>query len=166
MIKLEQFTQNDIPVMLKWLEKTNEEFLVQFSGPRYTYPLNKEQILETMDDNSYILFKVIEEETGEIVGHCQFVGVKSGAKSATIGRILLIPDKRGNGYGAKIIQQLQKYGKEKLFLQKMILKVYDFNKSAYNCYLKCGFVETARDGKYFESINKTWNTISMEYTIS
>ncbi|MCP4163734.1 MAG: GNAT family N-acetyltransferase [Deltaproteobacteria bacterium] len=166
MIKLEQFTRNDIPVLLKWLEKTNEEFLVQFSGPRYTYPLSKEQILETMDNNSYILFKVIGEDTGEIVGHCQFLGVNTGTKSAKIGRILLIPEKRGHGYGAEIIRQLQKYGEKKLLLQKIILKVYDFNKSAYNCYLKCGFVETGREEIYFESINKTWNTISMEYIVS
>ncbi len=163
MIELKKFREDDIPSFLNLLEGTDAVFLVQFAGSNYIYPLNKEQLLVSIKDKSCILFKVIEKENGEVIGHCQFLRIDRKEKTATIGRVLLNPEKRGFGYGLEIIKQLVEYGKNELDLVRIELNVFEFNHSAYKCYLKFGFVETERELKTFEKINKTWNCISMEY---
>ena len=162
MIRLERFDKNDIPEILEWLKDTDAEFLIQLAGPRYKYPLNEEQLLDTLKDETFLLFRAIEQETDEVIGHCQLMRINLDNKTASIGRVLLKPEKRGFGYGNTMLQQLINYAIDELQLEKLTLKVFNFNKSAYQCYLRLGFVESSREDVFFEKINKIWNCITME----
>ena len=123
MIRLEKFDKNDISEFLKWLENTDAEFLIQLAGPRYKYPLNEEQLLDTLKDETFLLFKAIEQETDEVIGHCQLMRINLDNKTASIGRVLLKPEKRGFGYGNTMLQQLIVYAVGELQLEKLILMV-------------------------------------------
>ncbi|WP_321990769.1 GNAT family protein [Marispirochaeta aestuarii] len=162
MIILEKFDQENIPQLLSWLEKSDAKFLLQFAGPRYKFPLNEEQLMESLKSKDYMLLKAIDTETRRIIGHCQFMRIDTKQSKASIGRILIDPEIRGNGFGLQLINEMKIYAKEELELSKIDLRVFDFNTSAFRCYLKAGFIETSVHENHIPEFNETWKSITME----
>ena len=166
MIILKTFEKSDIPEMLDWIKDTDVEFLIQFAGPKYRFPLDEKQLLDTLYDKSILVFKAIEETIGAMIGHCQLMKIDLRNKSASIGRVLIKPDKRNLGYGYAMLKELINYAASVLKLKQLNLRVFDFNQSAFRCYLKLGFVESKRENVVFQEISNTWNCITMDYHIS
>ncbi|MBE3088686.1 MAG: GNAT family N-acetyltransferase [Actinobacteria bacterium] len=166
MIILKTFKKEDIPELLDWLKDSDAEFLIQFAGPKYRFPLDEKQLLDTLYDKNILVFKAIDETTGATIGHSQLMKIDLGNKNATIGRVLIKPDMRGLGYGYAMLKELINYATSVLKLKQLNLKVFDFNQSAFRCYLKLGFVESKRENVVFQEISKTWNCITMDYNIS
>lgn len=165
MLKIEKFKKQDISSLLNWLEGTNDRFLCQFAGPKYNFPLTKQQLIETIESEEYLPFKFIESENSEIVGHFQFMRINLQKHSAALGRILMNPAYRGKGFGTKMLNEIIDYSKNILNLKKLNLKVYDFNEPAIRCYNKIGFIETQIESIEIKDFNEIWKCISMEYTI-
>lgn len=157
---LKLFKEEDISSLLKILKGSDTRFLLQFAGPKYKFPLDKKQLLETTEADDYIMFKFIDDN-GDFLGHCQLVDIDTINKKSKVGRVLLDPTKRGRGLGRKMIQELINYSRDILGLKELFLRVYDFNESAFKCYQNLGFIETSRESNYFESINETWTSITM-----
>ena len=166
MIILETFEKEDIPELLDWMKDSDAEFLIQFAGPKYRFPLDEKQLLDTLYDKSILVFKAIDETTGATIGHCQLMKINLRNKSASIGRVLIKPANRGLGYGYAMLKELINYAKSVLKLKQLSLRVFDFNQSAVRCYSKLGFVESEREDVVFQEMNKTWNCITMDYYIS
>lgn len=165
MIVLEKFEQENIPQLLSWLERTDARFLLQFAGPRYQFPLNEEQLIESLQLKDYLLLKAIDTETGNIIGHCQFMRIDKKQFKASIGRILINPERRGKGFGLQLINEMKNFAKEKLKLATIDLRVFDFNTAAFRCYSKAGFVETYVHENYIPEFNETWKSITMECSL-
>jgi len=165
MIILKTFKKRDIPELLDWIKDSDAEFLMQFTGPRYRFPLDEKQLLDTLHDKSFLVFKAIDKTTGTAIGHCQLMGIDPVNKSASIGRVLIKQDNRGLGYGYAMLKELINYATNVLQLKQLNLRVFDFNKSALRCYSKLGFVELKRENIFYREINKEWCCIAMVYTI-
>ena len=166
MIILETFEKKDIPELLDWMKDSDAEFLIQFAGSKYRFPLDEKQLVDTLYDKSILLFKALDDMTDIMIGHCQLMKLDLPNKSATIARVLIKPDKRGLGYGYAMLKELINYAKSVLKITQLNLKVFDFNQSAIRCYLKLGFVASKREEIFFPAINQTWNCITMDYPIS
>ncbi|MEW6102592.1 MAG: GNAT family protein [bacterium] len=165
MVLLEKFIAKDIPSFISWLKDTDAEFLVQFAGPKYKYPLDENQILQTLNDKNYIVFKAIDEKLNIPIGHCQLMEINFINKTAAIGRVLVRKEYRNKNYGYEMLMNLVKYSKDILDLKKLTLRVFDFNIAAINCYKKIGFVEIKNENVYFKDIGKTWKCLTLEYQI-
>ena len=125
-------TKEDIGTILKWTNERDADFLLQYSGPGWTFPLTEEQITNEMDRE----YSVFEGDT--FVGMMQLISKENN--SAYMGRFLLDPEKTGRGIGAAALSRFC----EILFnddpeLEEITLKVFAFNKSAQQCYRNCGF---------------------------
>ena len=164
-MKLEEFRAEDIQELLGWLADTDEEFLIQFAGPAYNFPLDTNQLAETLMDDSNFSFRAVDETSGRPIGHCQLMRIDRQDKSAAIGRIFIRKEFRGRGYGREMTEKLVEYARDAFGLSTLTLNVFDFNRSAYSCYKNLGFTETGTSEKYFDAIGKTWKVISMKKII-
>ncbi len=138
MIRLEKFTNKDFDRFISWID--NEKFMYQFAGPIFTFPVTESQLIDYTSDKNRKIYKVINQETDKVIGHGEINRIDERNKNARLCRIL-VADKndRNKGFGTMIIKELLKIGFEDFRLHRIDLGVFEFNKSAINCYEKCGF---------------------------
>ena len=143
MIKLEYFTSKDFDTLFNWIQ--DEELLLHWAGNQFRFPLTKSQldwyIKNTNDftNSSTFIFKAVDSETGETVGHISLTSINRTNRSARITRVLVGDSQRGKGIAEQMVKELIKIGFEQLHLHRMSLGVYDTNSAAIKCYSKCGF---------------------------
>ena len=148
MIKLNPFKRSDFKQLIDWVD--SEEFLIQWSGNAFTYPLNERQLEKYIESANTLAFKVIDEETKVVIGHISLGKIDNINKSARIGKVLVGNTKmRGRSIGKHMMKAVLYIAFEELKLHRVTLGVYDFNTSAISCYGKIGFVKEGllRDSK-------------------
>jgi len=145
MIRLQKFEICDIPRLIQWIP--DAKFLLQWAGPHYYFPLDETQLMEmyvtTLGKNpDNYMFKLINEQSGEVIGHLEILAVDLQKRIAVLGRLLIGEESdRGKGYGEQMIKAGLKFAFEELDLEEINLGVFEFNRAALNCYQKLGFQE-------------------------
>lgn len=165
LIKLEKFKTSDAETLISWIP--DKEFLLQWGGPSYTFPLTEDQLQDEINMMSCepvkaLMFTVKIADTDEVVGHIQLLGIDLVNSSARIGRVLVgNKEFRNKGIGMKMINSILEIGFETFKLHRVDLGVFDFNKSAIACYEKAGLkIEgTFRDARKIN--DKYWSLINM-----
>ena len=138
MIKFEKFNKLDFERLINWID--SEESMIQFSGLIFNFPLTHEQLDKYISGDSRLVYKAMDCDSSEIIGHAELNNIDNKNKCARICRIL-IGDKqnRNKGYGKSIIKELIRIGFNDLQLHRLDLGVFDFNHQAIKCYKDCGF---------------------------
>ena len=86
-------------------------------------------------------------------------------KFIRFGWIIVDGNKRGKGYGKKMIRQAFKYAFEILQAEKVCLGVYENNPAAQYCYKAAGFrPSTDLKDKYVDIDGEQWKVIELEIT--
>ena len=135
LIKLEPLKRSDFKQLINWID--SEEFLIQWSGNAFTYPLNEQQLENYIESSNTLAFKVIDEESKKVVGHISLGQIDNINKSARIGKVLVGDTKmRGRSIGKHMMKAVLQVAFEELKLHRVTLGVYDFNTSAISCYEK------------------------------
>lgn len=164
-VELKPFTRTDIDQLIVWV--TSAEFLLQWAGPAFYSPLDRVQLLHHLAevekaDPDRLIFKAVNSETGETVGHGELIGIDRSNLSAKIARILVgPPELRGHGIGERIVSELLWVAFEELSLHRVALNVFDFNKSAIHCYEKVGFKQEGILREARRHGNEYWNVCIM-----
>jgi diamine N-acetyltransferase len=78
------------------------------------------------------------------VGGCSLFGFNHRSRSAELGIAIGAKDRWDEGIGADTMRALMRHGFETLNLNRIFLRVYDFNKRAIHLYQNLGFVEEGR----------------------
>ena len=165
MIRLEYFTRSDFEQLITWID--NEEILMNWAGGLFSFPLKPKSLewyiegVNNMDTSEAFVYKAIEEETGNIVGHISLGGISKKNKAGRITRVLVDPGQQGKGYCRQMVSAILKIGFNDLKLHRIALGVYDFNKAAISCYKKAGLVieGTNRDCLLFKG--QWWSLTEM-----
>lgn len=165
LIKLESLKRSDFKQLINWID--SEEFLIQWSGNAFTYPLNDQQLEQYIESTNTLALKVIDEESKEVIGHISLGQIDNINKSARIGKVLVGDTKmRGRSIGKHMMKAVLHIAFEELKLHRVTLGVYDFNTSAISCYEKIGFVKEGllRDSKKVgETYWNLWEMSMLEY---
>ncbi|OTY23189.1 GNAT family N-acetyltransferase [Bacillus thuringiensis serovar rongseni] len=165
MIKLEAFKKTDFKQLTNWIN--SEEFLIQWSGNVFTFPLDEQQLEKYIESTNTLAFKVVDEETSDVIGHISLGEIDNINKSARIGKVLVGNTKmRGRSIGKHMMKAVLHIAFEELKLHRVTLCVYDFNTSAISCYEKIGFVkegllrEATRVGETYWNL---WEMSMLQY---
>ncbi len=139
-MQIDTLKRENIPAIVGWNTGKDADFLQQWSGRGYTYPLMAAQIEAHLAEGAEI-FEILWD--GKMIGTIEIMSRKEGP-AGHIGRFLLDPTQTGKGLGTAAMQTFLAYAKAELGLAAITLSVFDFNVGAYRCYEKCGFVEIER----------------------
>ena len=160
MIRLEKFEKTDYDRLIGWVD--SEEFMVVFSGPAFRFPITHEQLNEYIKPSNRAIFKVVETQTGSVIGHAELNNIDLLNRSARICRVLVgDQNNRNKGYGKAIIRALVNYGFNELKLHRIDLGVYDFNHQSIKCYKDCGFEIEGLMRDSMRVGNTYWSTYNM-----
>jgi len=158
MIKLEQFDETDFDRLISWVD--SEEFMLQFAGPIFTFPLTTDQLELYISDENRFAFKVVDSDTSDVIGHCEVY--YSANRVARLCRILLgYKNLRGQGIGEEIVRRLVEFSFDKLDALTIELNVYEWNTSAIKCYEKVGFVVNPLISNTTKFKNHDWTSLNM-----
>ena len=166
MIRLAYFEESDFEQLINWV--SNEELMLNWAGAMFNFPLTKESMQWYLSDvndiatSSAFVYKVIDEDTNDVIGHISLGGISKKNKSARITRVLIGDTiNKGKGYCKQMVEAILKFGFETLKLHRIELGVYDFNIAAINCYKKAGLsIEgTSRDCLLYK--DKWWSLVEM-----
>ena len=164
MINLLQFNENDFSQLIS--EIPDACFLLQWAGPKYTFPLDSGQLSETLgktvgNEPTFKVFKVIRSNTLETVGHIQLMNIDYDAERCSLGRVLIFKKYRGNGFGKEAVREAVRIAFENLGLNEIMLGVFEFNIAAIKLYKKIGFLEFQflEGARQFK--DEMWNLIRM-----
>jgi RimJ/RimL family protein N-acetyltransferase len=143
MIQLEYFTPADFKQLITWID--NEQLLKEWSGSLFSFPLTEDSLAwyiegaNDLSDPDAFIYKAIDSETGQTVGHISLGSFSETNKAARITRVLIgNTAARGRGYCQGMIKAVLRVGFEQLGLHRISLGVYDFNEAAIGCYKKAG----------------------------
>lgn len=142
-ITFQPFALEDFARLILWTPSA--EALVQWAGPSFTFPLDMSQAAEYLAPASgpsadRRIYRAALSASGEVVGHVDLSNIDVDNRAATVCRVLVDPDRRGEGIGEQIMRQIIRVGFEELHLHRLDLRVFDFNAPAIACYKKVGFV--------------------------
>ncbi|WP_404511216.1 GNAT family N-acetyltransferase [Bacillus sp. RC242] len=164
-IKLVPFKKSDFKQLINWIN--SEEFLIQWSGNAFTYPLNEQQLEKYTESANTLSFTVTDEETEEVIGHISLGQIENINKSARVGKVLVGDTKmRGRSIGKHMMKGVLHIAFEELKLHRVTLGVFDFNSSAISCYEKIGFVKEGllrESKKVGETYWNLWEMSMLEY---
>ena len=144
MIQLEPFGPNDFQQLINWID--TEELLIQWCGSLFSFPLTISSLewyvrdTNIINDSDAFVYKAVDTESGNVVGHISLGGLSWKNRSSRISRVLVgKADRHQKGIGQQMTKAALKIGFEDLGLHRISLGVYENNKPAINTYLKCGF---------------------------
>ena len=164
-IYLKEFQIEDYEKLMSWVE--SPEFLLQWAGSIFQYPLTVEQLdsyKDSMCQHPTVrkIYSVFETETNNHIGHIELNNIDLVNNSARMGRVL-IGDKnsKGKGYGKEIVKAILKIGFEDLKLHRIDLGVFDFNKAAIKCYESVGLTHEGVSRESRKMGNEYWNLLQM-----
>jgi RimJ/RimL family protein N-acetyltransferase len=157
MINLTAFDKSDFAKLISWI--SNEEILLQFSGPAFTFPLTEEQLYLNLEDKNRFAYKVVDLSNNSMIGYAEIYWQKN---SVLLGRIIIGEQEfRGRGIGKQIVKNLLEISFNQFKVESAELNVFDWNINAIKCYEQVGF--SINPGKiYKREINgQTWTALNM-----
>lgn len=144
-IRLIPFSSPDIDRLLGWIQSPEE--LMLWTASSFGFPLTREHIDGHLRDSAERgdrrIFKVVEEGSGDAVGHIELGAIDPRNRSLRIGRVLVDPARRGQGLGIAMMRAALDMAFRELGMHRVELGVFDVNPAAIACYERVGF---RRDG--------------------
>ncbi len=148
----------DLPGLLGWIGSEAE--LVQWSGPAFAWPLTLAQLrasLACAAGEGGLIWTA--DASGTPVGHAAVVRTDD-ARVGRLGRVLVSPQRRGQGYGAALVAAAVSAGFAATGVEVLTLGVYQHNGVARRIYEALGFVPTG-SSKPVVVADETWYSVDL-----
>ena len=138
MITLQPFQRSHMKKLIEWID--SPEFLLQWGGPIFTYPLDEKQIERYIEEPDRYIYSVVDQETETIIGHISLGKIDRENRSARVGKVLVgASSARGKGIGQRMMRDILAIAFDDMKLHRVSLGVFSFNEPAIACYGKVGF---------------------------
>ncbi|MET8859446.1 GNAT family protein [Streptomyces sp. NPDC004579] len=156
-VEVRPFTLADAGVIASWIAGPAE--LLMWAGPGFAWPLDDPQLAAYAAESGRLTWTGVGAD-GRLVGHAS-LRLDAGGVSARLGRVLVAPDARGQGYGAALLTRVLTVGFAQLGLKRVDLGVFSHNHDAVRLYERFGF-RLDRVLSDVEHINgQSWSALQM-----
>ena len=157
-VNLRRLDEGDLEREFHWL---NDAEVTRLTQGDYALPVTRAQVRELFSEaiQGRRLFFAVETKDGILIGDAALHPIDEKNR---IGELLItIGEKEywNKGYGTDTILLLLKLAFQEINLQKVELKVFEYNERAIKVYERCGFQREGirrralfRDGKYYDQI--------------
>jgi RimJ/RimL family protein N-acetyltransferase len=144
MLELRPFTHEDFPRLIGWMDSPRA--LVQWGAWTFTFPLDAQQLTAYLHETqgahpARVVWKAVLVERHAVVGHIELNHIDRAQRTASICRVLIAPDARGQGLCTEMVRRATALGFGVYGLRRIDLQVYAFNTHAIACYERVGFVK-------------------------
>lgn len=157
MLRLRPYNSNDAEQIMSW-SKDETAFYKWTAGVLGDYPLSKETFSAV---TNLMAFTAIDDN--EIIGFFTMRNPKESFDELRFGFVVVDSQKRGKGYGKKMLQLGLKYAKEIYGAKKVSLGVFENNKSAYHCYKAVGFQDIfLEETEIYHVLGEDWKCLELE----
>jgi RimJ/RimL family protein N-acetyltransferase len=141
-ITLQPFAAEDIPRLASWIDSVPA--MVQWAAGTFAYPVDEEQLsrhFALTQGKAPVLrmFRVVDADKGEVVGHIELGAIDRANRTCTLSRVLVRPGCRGGGIGTEMVRAVLRVAFGEMGLHRVELRVFSFNEPAIRCYERCGF---------------------------
>ncbi|SDX03566.1 Protein N-acetyltransferase, RimJ/RimL family [Marininema mesophilum] len=142
MLRLEAISPEDFSTLISWTD--TPEFLLQWAGPPFHYPLTEEQLyahwqVTKGEQPLRRIFKAVDLTTSEMIGHIELNNIDMENRLARLSRVLINPQIKGRGIGTDMVREVVRMGFKEIGLHRIDLLVFNNNLSAISCYKRVGF---------------------------
>jgi RimJ/RimL family protein N-acetyltransferase len=157
-VNLRRLEEEDLEKELQWLSDPEVTRLTQAG---YSLPVTRAQVQEMFKEaiRGERLFFAVETKDGTLIGDAALHPIDEKNR---LGELLITIGEKGywnKGYGTDTILLLLKLAFQEVNLQKVELRVFEYNERAIKVYEKCGFKREGvrrralfRDGRYYDQI--------------
>lgn len=157
MLRLRSYKKDDAETILSWI-KDEKAFYKWTAGILGEYPISVEQFNAV---SNLMAFTAIDDN--EIIGFFTMRRPNEFFEELRFGFVIVDSEKRGQGYGKKMLELGLKYAKEIFGANKVSLGVFENNKSAYFCYKATGFEDVSQDEiEKYTIMGEEWNCLELE----
>ncbi|MFF2030334.1 GNAT family N-acetyltransferase [Arthrobacter sp. NPDC058192] len=126
----------DLDIFLSWIP--DEEAMVLWTGPTFSWPLNRVQLERYLVNAKRQYWTGIDETTGAIVGHGTLLLDDEG-RTCRLGSVIVDPGRRGEGLGRKLMELLKATAYGTTTVTELTLGVIAHNSAARSLYESLGF---------------------------
>ena len=157
MLRLRPYKKDDAETILSWI-KDEKAFYKWTAGILGEYPISVEQFNAV---SNLMAFTAIDDN--EIIGFFTMRRPNEFFEELRFGFVIVDSEKRGQGYGKKMLELGLKYAKEIFGANKVSLGVFENNKSAYFCYKATGFEDVSQvEIEKYTVMGEEWNCLELE----
>lgn len=128
--------QNEDLYSICALPQSKEELF--YIGPKFTYPLTPEQILDALKERVEPTV-VLEEKTNEVAAYANIYGYDSEALIGWLGNVIVSPKYRGQGAAIYLLNVMLDKAKYNLGIKTINLACHNTNSRGLAFYSKIGF---------------------------
>ncbi|MHA2390480.1 MAG: GNAT family N-acetyltransferase [Promethearchaeota archaeon] len=141
-VKLGPIKREYIDSYLKWFNDPEiTQYLVMF---RPLTRMMEEDWIENLKNRNDAIFFSIYLLNDTHIGNCGLNAIDWKNRVAEVGITIGEKDYQGKGYGTEAMELLLEYGFNTVNLNRIQLRVYDFNVRAIKSYKNIGFIEEGR----------------------
>lgn len=115
-----------------------------FFHPKAIFPLTADQLLPNFQSRKGNTVLIAD---GEIAGFANFISVTDGI-SATIGNVVVDPDRRGTGLGKALIDYMETSAKALFDVKKIFIPCFNTNTAGLCFYHKLGYVPNSGEPRF------------------
>lgn len=125
--------EDDLPIIANFATTAEELFYVH---PTAHFPLTAEQLLPNFNNRKG---NTVVEHEGKVAGFANFISVSDG-DTATIGNVIIDPERRGKGIGKALLEEMARRAQQEHGVRHTLIPCFNTNTYGLHFYHSLGYV--------------------------
>ena len=140
LVRLTQIDREDLPNFVKWFQDYEVKRFLGTDIRPFTVEIEQEWLDRVLTESDEYHFSIRTLDGNRLIGNCGLFGFDWRNRLAEFGIVIGEQDSWGRGFGTDAARVIQRFAFGELNLNRLWLRVFDFNPRGMRSYEKAGFV--------------------------